>query len=960
MPIKPAPSPTAPSADVSPLLAGLNAGNLVLGGKNNRLINSRRCSSIGSNDLVLGRSYNHHVVGSEKVNKTPTIALVNYDPTNFRGMWVETSEYQYGHTVLHNDGYYYVYNNQVNNSLEWGITIPPDGNYSSGGILIWIRASINTSVSGDMYEFDGFSSNEETFMQNIGAYYFSNIPQSHPIAFINKGKPVRYGGEFWAGRQTIEGSEYDFFYGSVVLDIMGDFGVMSYCSLSGYMGGYQNLIFDISSPSPNRGALSVNLNYSNYTENALTVEDRTTLRKMCDYFQNVIIADMGLWGSAFYKEGEYLEGTFNYQLDVVNFSSENNSASGGTLAFAGPRNVSRERPSIARSDYDFFVTPVGGRMAVDPLDLDYLREETEYPDKNKLYWTMLHEVGHAFGIGTLWNTRAWSGSVGNNFIRLTEENGAQYIGKNAVREYNRLVGGNFDSLPVQTLYVSEDPDPNNNDPNKKIIKTFTSPTLTQYNSGVEWGTTVNGEYVIVFNDPWTPSHLSKVEFVPIPQNIVDELQSGIYGQTFDYTLFLTWRGHWAELSADSVTDGRQYRLYTNPDGTTIEQPYITEEIMTPYFDGYAPWTRMSTAFLHDLGYIVDYSQDNPIFDTSNEYSIIESKNLYKETTELISNPYFATNLNGWSLNGDVGLVEDGLCVIKNQGSISQNINLFTNVTYYLSIKMRGLINVLISNIQITSQYVDSGNPVPEQWDASKVYQYGEVVYYTDASSFSGIYQRKSADPGSSGFSPDRYLPSGLPEEYIYWDIIELNINILEESILYKKFGHELAPESSFEIPIVSKAPSLKLYITHESGVSCSVIQVSLNRQLPKSNQQVFIEDNHSMNVFGKLICAGDIFTSHISDKRLKNNINPIKGCLDKVLGMNAVQFDWNKKQETYTGKDIGLIAQQVERVCPEVVETRKDGFKAIKYEKITPLLIGSIKESQEKLNKIKQKLNNES
>ena len=1080
MPVKPPPS-LAP-ADVSPLLAGLSAGNLVLGGKDNRLINSRRCSLIGSNNLVVGRSYNHHVFGSEEESKAPTIALANYNPADFRGIWIETSLYEYGHVVLHSDGYYYVYNSQVNNSLQWGQTIPPDGFYTSGGIAIWIKASIDVSVSDNVYEFDGFSSNNETFMQNTGTYYFSNVPESHPIAFMNKGKPVRYGGESWAGRRTIEGNEYDFFSGSVVLDIMGDFGIMSYSSLGGYMGGYQNIIFDISSPSPNRGTLSVNLDYSNYTESALTIEDQDTLRKMCDYFQNVIISDMGVWNAPFYKEGEFLEGAFNYQLNVVNFSPEKTSGPSGTLAFAGPNNVTRELTSLARSDYGFFVTPVNGRMAVDPLDLDYLRQETEYPNKNKLYWTMLHEVGHAFGIGTLWNTTAWTGAIGNNFIRLTEQNGAQYIGKNAVREYNRLVGGNFESLPVQTFMRSTRY--NTSDPNKFLkLEGFTSlpltldqeanqlifnirtlatddggnPTLKRafiLNTGFSGFLSIgprtyeDGFYIfhgagqdpgnLYWNDEWM-SRLESYEnlFVAIPENIApydpdnpEDFPDSAIGLTFTYDMYLTWLGHWAEITADSITDGRKYRLYTNPDGTTVEQPYITEEIMTPYFDGYAPWTRMSTAFLHDLGYIVDYSQDNPIFDTSNEYSIIESKNPYKETTDLITNPYFTTNLNGWFSSGDVELLENGNCVMKNAGSISQSVGLFINVTYYLTLKIRGSVNVSLSASEINSTYVDSGNPMPEIWDPNKIYQLGDIVfcesltpigtawvasgtnviYFTfDPSSYFdvgdivlinneyltvsavlssgnsirtienysgstilqespasinvvvyGIYERGAASPGTSGSAPSPDLPPDTPAQYIYWDIIEVGFSYSFSNYSNKNFGHELAAESTFEIPITPRSDIIKFTFSHTAGVSCSIMKASLSRQLIKNNSTAFVEDNHAMNVFGELICSGDIFTSHISDERLKKHVKPIDNCLDKILGMSAIQFDWNERQNTYSGRDIGLIAQQVESVCPEIVETRKSGFKAIRYEKISALLVGSIKESQEKINKIKQRINYES
>ena len=54
----------------------------------------------------------------------------------------------------------------------------------------------------------------------------------------------------------------------------------------------------------------------------------------------------------------------------------------------------------------------------------------------------------------------------------------------------------------------------------------------------------------------------------------------------------------------------------------------------------------------------------------------------------------------------------------------------------------------------------------------------------------------------------------------------------------------------------------------------------------------------------------------------------------------------NENQKTYTGKDYGVIAQEIEEVMPELVITRENGYKAVNYEKIIPLLIESIKEQQ--------------
>ena len=57
------------------------------------------------------------------------------------------------------------------------------------------------------------------------------------------------------------------------------------------------------------------------------------------------------------------------------------------------------------------------------------------------------------------------------------------------------------------------------------------------------------------------------------------------------------------------------------------------------------------------------------------------------------------------------------------------------------------------------------------------------------------------------------------------------------------------------------------------------------------------------------------------------------------------------------GADVGIIAQQIEKVLPEVVTTRDNGYKAVKYEKIVALLIEAIKEQQSEIDQLKEKIN---
>jgi hypothetical protein len=115
-------------------------------------------------------------------------------------------------------------------------------------------------------------------------------------------------------------------------------------------------------------------------------------------------------------------------------------------------------------------------------------------------------------------------------------------------------------------------------------------------------------------------------------------------------------------------------------------------------------------------------------------------------------------------------------------------------------------------------------------------------------------------------------------------------------------------------------------------------------------------DNYNAVFEGSVYAAGDVVAYHSSDKRLKDNIQPITDSLHKVCQLSGVTFTWNDKQDTHTGDDVGVIAQEVEAVLPEATTTRADGYKAVKYEKIIPLLIESIKELTHKVETLESKL----
>ena len=96
--------------------------------------------------------------------------------------------------------------------------------------------------------------------------------------------------------------------------------------------------------------------------------------------------------------------------------------------------------------------------------------------------------------------------------------------------------------------------------------------------------------------------------------------------------------------------------------------------------------------------------------------------------------------------------------------------------------------------------------------------------------------------------------------------------------------------------------------------------------------------------FGIVRSTGDVIASYTSDGRLKDNIEVIPDALNKISKLRGVSFDWNNKQDVHEGHDIGVIAQDVQAVLPELVQERADGYLAVRYEKMVALLIEGIKE----------------
>ena len=90
---------------------------------------------------------------------------------------------------------------------------------------------------------------------------------------------------------------------------------------------------------------------------------------------------------------------------------------------------------------------------------------------------------------------------------------------------------------------------------------------------------------------------------------------------------------------------------------------------------------------------------------------------------------------------------------------------------------------------------------------------------------------------------------------------------------------------------------------------------------------------------------------------MKKNIQTIENPIEKINKISGNSFVWDEeKQNIYKGKDYGVIAQEIEAVLPELVNTRDNGYKAVKYDKLVSLLIEGIKELSNEVNELKKKV----
>ena len=112
---------------------------------------------------------------------------------------------------------------------------------------------------------------------------------------------------------------------------------------------------------------------------------------------------------------------------------------------------------------------------------------------------------------------------------------------------------------------------------------------------------------------------------------------------------------------------------------------------------------------------------------------------------------------------------------------------------------------------------------------------------------------------------------------------------------------------------------------------------------------------NKLEVNGNICATGSI--ASCSDIRYKTNLLPVSNVLSSLLALNPIYYNWKKDFKGYTDqRQIGFSAQEVEKMYPEMVQTDANGYKAIDYSRLTPVLVEAVKEQQKEIEVLKAKM----
>ena len=146
----------------------------------------------------------------------------------------------------------------------------------------------------------------------------------------------------------------------------------------------------------------------------------------------------------------------------------------------------------------------------------------------------------------------------------------------------------------------------------------------------------------------------------------------------------------------------------------------------------------------------------------------------------------------------------------------------------------------------------------------------------------------------------------------------------------------------------------KVHMTANAEVD-GTLRVDSSSNSSSKDTGALVVTNGGLGVEGNIYAGGDLVAFNSSDIRLKENISPIENALNMINSLSGNTFDW-KEGQSNKGMDTGILAQEVEALgLPGVTTTRGDGVKAVRYDRLIPVLIEAVKELTAKVKTLENK-----
>jgi hypothetical protein len=168
-----------------------------------------------------------------------------------------------------------------------------------------------------------------------------------------------------------------------------------------------------------------------------------------------------------------------------------------------------------------------------------------------------------------------------------------------------------------------------------------------------------------------------------------------------------------------------------------------------------------------------------------------------------------------------------------------------------------------------------------------------------------------------------------------------------------------APEGN----LVLNAAVNPIFQLQNAGIDKGFVQLSgdnlrigVNGTNPTGNVVFRLNTGDRFTIFptGNATLTGTLTQN--SDERFKQDITPINDALDKVMQLNGYEYHWKPELQRDSALQIGLIAQNVEKVLPQLVATDKEGTKSVAYQNMVPVLIEAMKMQQQQIQKLEAKI----